>query len=308
MILMVSGRCDIPAFYSKWFYRRLKEGYVDVRNPYNEHQISRIKLDKETIDCIGFCTKNPIPMMDRLAEIDPIPFYFQITLTPYHDDYERLSNTKGEIMEAIKKLSKLLGKQRVHVRYDPILLNNRYTMEYHEQAFEKLCKELQGMVNRVIISFVDIYKNTQKHMKELNLEALNEDKMRLLGAKLGGIGKKYGMQLQTCGEHINLTDYGITSEPCFSENILAEVIGFPIEFPKGKSVRENCTCLPTVDIGDYNCCPHLCKYCYANYDEVRIQHNLKRHDPLSSVLLGHIDAMDKITIREDKKKIQLKLL
>ena len=87
MILFVSGRCDIPAFYSEWFFNRMNEGFVDVRNPYNEHQISRIILDGNYIDCILFCTKNPIPMLDRLDEIR-FPYLFHVTLTGYHRDIE----------------------------------------------------------------------------------------------------------------------------------------------------------------------------------------------------------------------------
>ena len=44
MILYVSGRTDIVAFYSEWFLNRIKEGYVDVRNPFNKSLISRISF------------------------------------------------------------------------------------------------------------------------------------------------------------------------------------------------------------------------------------------------------------------------
>ena len=87
MILFVSGRCDIPAFYSEWFFHRLEAGFVDVRNPYNEHQISRIRLSDDVVDCILFCTKDPRPMLPRLKEI-PFPYLFHVTLTGYHSDIE----------------------------------------------------------------------------------------------------------------------------------------------------------------------------------------------------------------------------
>lgn len=44
MILSVSRRTDIPNYYSEWFYNRIKEGFLYVRNPMNAHQISEIKL------------------------------------------------------------------------------------------------------------------------------------------------------------------------------------------------------------------------------------------------------------------------
>ena len=83
MILNVSGRTDIVAFYSKWFLNRLKEGYVDVRNPFNPNLVSRIDFDD--VDLILFCTKNPIPIVDKLGDIK-IPYIFYVTITPYKDD------------------------------------------------------------------------------------------------------------------------------------------------------------------------------------------------------------------------------
>ena len=155
MILFVSGRCDIPAFYSTWFFNRLQEGFVDVRNPFNPHQISRIYLNEQNIDGILFCTKNPIPMMNRLEEV-PFLYQFQITLTPYHEDIEEHVASKKEIVNAVREMSLRLGKDRVIVRYDPILLTPKYTVEYHRRAFEKLCSQLEGYVDTIIISFVDM--------------------------------------------------------------------------------------------------------------------------------------------------------
>ena len=66
MILSVSRRTDIPAYYSDWFYNRIKEGYCLVRNPLNPRQVSRIDLSPDVVDCIVFWTKNPVPMMGGL--------------------------------------------------------------------------------------------------------------------------------------------------------------------------------------------------------------------------------------------------
>ena len=69
MILSVSRRTDIPNYYSEWFYNRIKEGFLYVRNPMNAHQISEIKITPDVVDCIVFWTKNPLPMIKRLDEI-----------------------------------------------------------------------------------------------------------------------------------------------------------------------------------------------------------------------------------------------
>ena len=166
MILFVSGRCDIPAFYSTWFFNRLQEGFVDVRNPFNPHQISRIYLNEQNIDGILFCTKNPIPMMNRLEEV-PFLYQFQITLTPYHEDIEEHVASKKEIVNAVREMSLRLGKDRVIVRYDPILLTPKYTVEYHRRAFEKLCSQLEGWMSErhwavSLSAMLYIYKHVQR--------------------------------------------------------------------------------------------------------------------------------------------------
>ena len=301
MILFVSGRCDIPAFYSEWFFNRLQEGFADVRNPYNEHQISRILLNEEMIDCILFCTKDPRSMLHRLHEI-PFPFLFHVTLTGYHQDIEPGIKDKKAILEAVKQLSEQIGKDRVIVRYDPILLNERYTAHYHGRAFESLCQKLDGFVDTYILSFVDFYKNTRKHAKRLGIQVLNEEAMRAVAMEIEPSISKYHVKVQTCAEKIDLSKYGILQGGCVSREDLKRRLGSHLLLPVGKSVRSQCQCLPTVDIGDYNACAHYCAYCYANYDEQRIQKNVLLHDPKSSLLLGHLCEEDKITIRKDPKK------
>lgn len=307
MILFVSGRCDIPAFFSTWFYNRLKEGYVDVRNPFDSHAISRIYLNEQNIDVILFCTKNPIPMLSRLDEI-AFPYLFHITFTPYHHDIEPMVINKKKILEAIRQLSDKLGKERVIVRYDPILLTDKYTIAYHERAFHKLCEELYGYVDKIIISFVDLYKNTKEHKNEVGLTEITEQDMHAIAKYFGSIAKKYHMNISTCAEEIDLQAYGIQKGKCIDRIALEKVAQHSLAHIKDKGVRQQCSCIQTVDIGDYNCCVHGCKYCYANYQTSLIQENMQMHDPNSSVLIGHIQETDRIVIREEKRIQQLSLL
>ena len=67
MILNVSGRTDIVAFYFDWFLTRYKEGYVDTRNPFYEKLVSRINFSD--VDFILFCTKNPKPLLENIDKI-----------------------------------------------------------------------------------------------------------------------------------------------------------------------------------------------------------------------------------------------
>ncbi len=113
MILNVSGRTDIVAFYSEWFINRYKEGYVDVRNPFNPKLVSRIYFSNA--DAILFCTKNPIPILKYLKLIDK-PILFHITLTPYKRDVEPFVINKTKIIAAIKELSEIIGIDNLYIR------------------------------------------------------------------------------------------------------------------------------------------------------------------------------------------------
>ena len=132
MILSVSRRTDIPNYYSEWFFNRLKEGFLYVRNPMNFHQISKIKISPDVVDCIVFWTKNPLPMKERLDELEAYNYYFQFTLTGYGNDVERnLPNKKTSVFPVFQELSNRIGKEKVVWRYDPIFFSNRYNAKYH---------------------------------------------------------------------------------------------------------------------------------------------------------------------------------
>ena len=88
MIISASRRTDIPTYYSDWFFNRIRDGYVCVRNLMNIHQVSKIFLSKHSVDGIVFWTKNPTPMIDRLDELKDYMYYFQFTVNPYGKEIE----------------------------------------------------------------------------------------------------------------------------------------------------------------------------------------------------------------------------
>lgn len=126
MVLFVSGRTDIIAFYTKWFLNRLNEGFIDVRNQFNPNLVSRINFND--VDLILFCTKNPIPIINDLDKIK-IPYLFHITITPYKSDIEPLVPSKAKVIEAVKEISKQIGKENIIIRYDPIFISDKYPTE-----------------------------------------------------------------------------------------------------------------------------------------------------------------------------------
>lgn len=169
MIISASRRTDIPTYYSEWLFNRLREEYVLVRNPMNAHQISRISLSPDVVDGLVLWTKNPISMLDRLHELEKYNFYFQFTLNSYGKDVEPNIPSKNDtIIPAFIRLSKAVGRDRVIWRYDPILFNADYTMEYHCKFFKKLAAMLSEYTEKCTVSFIDLYKNTARNVQPLH--------------------------------------------------------------------------------------------------------------------------------------------
>lgn len=293
MILNVSGRTDIVAFYSDWFMNRYQEGFVDVRNPFNQDLVSRIYF--EDVDLIFFCTKNPLPIIDRLKEINK-PILFHVTLTPYKDDIEPNVPSKTKIIEAVKKLSQIVGIDNLSIRYDPIFISDKYTVDYHIKAFTRLCALLNGYVNKIIVSFIDDYKNVRKNEKSLNYKAFTEQDYKSIGENFSKIAQDNNMTVQTCFEKRNLVEYGFTKGECLSHELAFKLTG---KTYKNWTARKEklCNCVQMVDIGAYNSCKHFCKYCYANYDEKQVTTNYQSHNKNSSLLVGELKANDIIKRR-----------
>ena len=294
MILNVSGRTDIVAFYTKWFINRYREGFVDVRNPFNPKMVSRISFDN--VDAILFCTKNPIPILKYIKEIDK-PVLFHITLTPYKSDIEPNVPPKGKIIEAVKKLSNIIGKDNLVIRYDPVFISDKYNLEYHVKAFDKLCNILEGYVSKILISFIDDYKNVRKNERTLNFKEFTENDYKTIGENFSKSAKEHGLKVHTCFEDRNLVEYGFSKDECLSHELAFKLTGkvFKEEWKARKGRK--CHCVVMVDIGVYNSCSHMCKYCYANYDEKQVLNNMRKHDKNSSLLIGHLNDDDIIKER-----------
>lgn len=289
MILNISGRTDVCAFYSKWLKNRLNQGFFDVRNPFNPSMVSRIY--EEDIDLYVFCTKNPLPVIPLLKDIKK-PIYFMVTLTGYHRDIEVNVLNKKDILEGIKEISRMLGKNNIVVRYDPILLNPTYNVEYHLKALDNLMESLNGYVEEIIFSFMDNYKNVRKNYLEMNCHEPKEDELIKLAQGFMKLELKHKIHLKSCLEDEYLK-YGFHRGECISKELAYRLTSKTFR----KWSERDCGCRQIVDIGVYNSCPHRCKYCYANFNEDEIKKNMELHDPNSSLLIGSIKKTDTIKIR-----------
>ncbi len=311
MIISASRRTDIPSYYSEWFLNRIREGYVFVRNPMNFHQISKVRLDRDVVDGIVFWTKNPIPMIKHLDTIKTYgyDFYFQFTVTPYGRDVEPNIPVKSDaIMSAFIELSERIGKDRVIWRYDPILLNEKYTQSYHIRAFEKMASRLHNYTNKCTISFIDFYRNTANNIRALQIEELDETKICSIAKPLSEIAYSYGLKMDTCAETADLSEYGIEHARCIDDQLFEHLLGCKLRIGKDKNQRLECGCVASVDIGAYNTCKTGCRYCYANFSEKTVRTNAGKHNPKSSLLFGEIGADDIVNEREMKSCIDPQIL
>lgn len=276
----------------------------------NTHQISKIDLSREVVDCIVFWTKNPARMINRLHLLSNYNYYFQFTITPYDQILEPNLPEKSEIIKSFIALSDHVGKVRVIWRYDPIILTAKHTIAFHLHAFEQLASTLAPHTRKCVISFVDLYRNSKKNLYNTELLPLSIDKMRQLAYSLSKIATHYGIELVSCAEELDLKEFGILHGKCIDDKLITEISGFQLDLSKDKTQRPECGCVGSVDIGAYNTCPHFCRYCYANFDTNEVKKNLLHHDKKALLLSGKINLNDKISQRKlfSCKMLQQKLL
>ena len=301
MILSVSRRTDIPNYYADWFLNRIDEGFLYVRNPMNPRQISRIELSPEVVDCIVFWTKNPARLMEKLEHLREYAYYFQFTLTGYGPDIEPNIPDKGEkIIPAFQELSRRIGKEKVIWRYDPIFINEKYTETYHAEAFQQIAGSLAGYAEKVVISFVDLYAKTRRNTKGAGVRKLSRDEILRLAAELHRIAQKYGLEMETCAEPMELRKLGISHGSCIDRKLVERIIGCRLTGSKDKNQREACGCFESVEVGTYDTCLSGCKYCYANFNHERAEQHVKRYDAKSPLLCGTLGPEDQVTERAVK--------
>lgn len=303
LILSASRRTDIIAFYMDWFMNRLKEGYVLVRNPMNYHQVSKIELNPDVIDCIVFWTKNPANILDKLDMISEYKYYFQITINGYSKDIEHNVPSLDLVIESFKKLSKSIGKEKTIWRYDPILLTDKIDIEYHCNRYEEIASKLEGYTDRCVISFVDLYKKTERNMRNLRIKNFDSITMLKIGRRLSEIARRHGFIIETCSEKIDLLSVGIEHGKCIDDKLISKIVGNKIKVNKDKNQRDVCGCVESIDIGAYNTCKHSCLYCYANYSEMAVKNNILNHNPKSPLLIGEREKDDIIYKRDMKSYI-----
>ena len=307
MIIHTGMRTDIPAFYFKWFLNRLKEGYVLVRNPYNLDSVTKYRLDPSVVDLICFCTKNPGPMLKHMDALKDFGQYWFVTITPYGKDIEPHVPDKNIVMEDFKRLSDIVGIDSIGWRYYPILINEEYTVERHLRDFEMMAKNLCGYTKTCVISFIDIYKKVERNFPEIG--PISKEDQIYLGKRIIEIAKKYGMTIRPCDEGDFLEEHGADCSGCMTKYTFETALHTKLNIPSRYLNQKHraCGCMLGGDIGTYDTCGHMCKYCYANTDIGLVKMNLRKHDPDSPMLTDELKETDIIHEAEQKSWIDNQL-
>ena len=286
MIVSASRRTDIPAFYSSWLLRRLREGHVLVPYPRNPKRQGSVRLSPDNVDCLIFWTKNPAPMLPELGALHSLGYryYFSFTITPYGADLERNLPPKERVLESFLRLSEFLGPKRVDWRFDPILLSDRHPLTWLLDRFGYLCGRLQGATERCIINFIKSYAYLGKRFSEPDAATIERSALGL-----ARVAAEYGLPLYHCTGKWDLRHAGILPASCIDRKKIEELTGWPLKGKKDPGQPAYCSCLESVDIGLYDSCGNGCVYCYATTGEDRTRRRMAAHDPASPVLIGQAD-------------------
>jgi hypothetical protein len=295
MILSVSRRTDIPAFYMPWLLNRFEQGEVLVRNPFQYHRVSRIELSPQTVSFIAFWTKDAAPAIPWLNALNGYDYGFQYTITGYGEALEPGVPGLGVSLDTFRLLSDRIGPDRMVWRYDPILFHPRLTLQDHQSLFARIACALAGSTRRCIVSLLDPYPGIRGALGKAGIVPPTVAQMAELAPFLVETADRCGMTVEACAEPADFSKYGILPGHCLSPAFTGVMAD-----GKDKGQRPHCGCQPSVDIGAYHSCPHQCVYCYANHGTKRMASAIAGHDPKSPLLLGSLEPEDEIRTRNAK--------
>lgn len=302
-VISASRSTDIPAFYVEWFMNRLRQGYVKWVNPFNQRpQYISFKNSKVVV----FWSKNPRPLMQYLDEIDErrLAYYFHFTLNDYES--ERLEPgvpPLAERIETFQSLSEKIGRDRVIWRFDPLILTSEVNVEILLEKIKRVGEQIAPFTRKLVFSFADIseYKKVQSSMNRsgVKYEEFTRDLMITAAKGIRSLCNGWDIAASTCAEPADLSQLGIEHNRCIDEDLILKITNnadeicslFGVDVTvqgdlfaspskvtkkiKDQGQRAECGCVFSKDIGQYNTCPHLCVYCYANTSENVVKKNIK---------------------------------
>lgn len=271
MIVSASRRTDIPAFYGEWFVNCLRRGWVEIANPFNPRQQRVIELSPEKVEVIVFWSKYPAPFLKYLDFLDRqgYRYYFLLTLNPYPPFLEKGVPPLEERIKVFRRLSERVGKERVVWRYDPVIVGPEFPPSYHRENFASLAEALASYTERVVVSFLELYRRVKVRLHRAGLEVFDmraqerREEALALAAALAEIAGNWGLEIFSCAEKLALSPAGIRPGACIDPLLVNRVFQLSLPYRKDPGQRRECLCTRAVDVGAYGTCRFGCLYCYG---------------------------------------------
>lgn len=251
--------------------------------------------------------ETPLDVVERFG----LNYYFQFTLNDY--DAESIEPNVppvdariGTFVELAKRIgASRHGNDRVVWRFDPLLLTDSLTPRALLERIERIGDRIVPHTPRLVFSFIDIqaYAKVARNLEKAGIRAreFEREEMLEVAAGITRLVKGWGIPAGTCGETADLP--GIEHNRCVDDRlmvkcfaddeVLMRVIGAeraepslfdprpvwkaPIKPKKDSGQRAACGCIKSKDIGEYNTCPHVCHYCYANTSNATAIANWQQH-------------------------------
>lgn len=292
MIISVSRRTDIPAFYAEWFINQIKKGFFLRKNPYNGNIIEN-KFKPEDIQCIVFWTRNAQPMikqgyLDYLDDIG-ISYYFQYTITGYPKALEKSVKHPLKSLDTFNELVERIGGEKVIWRFDPIVLSDKTPKKEIIRLHQKIASLIHPDTEQNVISFLDDYKKTGLNLKNAGVHAFDIlDYPNDLDFVLNNIketANRFQLDVSTCAENIDLEKYNIKKGKCIDGQLIDRITKGKVSKAKDQGQRKECGCIKSIDVGIYNTCVHGCHYCYATESQSDATNHFKNHDPSNPFII-----------------------
>ena len=286
VIVSASRSTDIPAFYADWFFNRLDEGYLMWRNPFNGKD-SYVSM--ANMRFVVFWSKNPKPLIPYLPILQEkgIGFYIQFTLNDY--DAEQLEPGVPRLAERIDTFKRIVDEQglgSVVWRFDPLILTDKISEELLLHKISAIAEQLKGYTEKLVFSFADItgYRSVARNLRAASIDFREWDTETMLTFARRLADMRLPFRVATCAEAIDLEEFGIEHNRCIDPELIArrapddaELQSFLQRAKSDSGQRKLCGCILSKDIGAYNTCPHLCRYCYANYSPQMVMNNFRKH-------------------------------
>lgn len=206
LIISASRSTDIPAFYSDWFFHRIKVGYSAWTNPFNG---VKSYISYENTRFVVFWSKNPRPLLVHLDELKKrgIKCYVQYSLNDYEE--EKLECGVPPLVERIETFKKLvdeLGFGGVVWRFDPLMLTDCIDIDKLIDKIGRIGEQLKDYTEKLVFSFADIniYRKVKHNLiaNGITYHEWEETEMIEFVEKLVSLNNDnhWNLKLATCGE------------------------------------------------------------------------------------------------------------